>query len=202
MRLTVASVVAVLVLSAPAESSTRAADAPLTISLLMQFDNARYRSVESYRALEQELRAMLSRPDVDFEFITLEDVKPPAQFQALVSVRMTGTCAVDNRTGLYSPGPLAFAHSSDGHILPFIEVDCDRVRRHVRGALWGPEMDRAAYLYGRALARVLAHELYHVLSGRAHHTETGLTAPTVSGRQLISNSFVFEWDVSLSSGVH
>jgi hypothetical protein len=47
-------------------------------------------------------------------------------------------------------------------------------------------------LYGRALARVLAHELFHVLAQTPHHAESGVAQSAVTGRSLLG--FRFEFD--------
>ncbi|HUP90599.1 MAG TPA: hypothetical protein VM100_14720 [Longimicrobiales bacterium] len=111
---------------------------------------------------------------------------------------------MEQHTADTSAGALAFAHSSDGRILPFIEVKCDRVRNHARAAFWGPDASRSEYLYGRALARVVAHELYHVLTGRKEHTPAGLTRKSLSGMELICDS-CDSMDLTsqmISSGLH
>jgi hypothetical protein len=206
MRTYLASVVAVLVLSAHVLASSRTADhTSQRITLLLYVDAPQYASVESLNAMKRELFEMMNTPTVDFQFVTPEQAKPPAYFSTLVSVRLAGACNIETRTAAeMTKGALAFAHSSDGRILPFIEIECDRVRRHARSAFWGPDNDRTAYLYGRALARVLAHELYHVLTGRKQHTATGLTSKSLTGLQLISDAYDWE-DESLHAvlgGMH
>ena len=81
-------------------------------------------------------------------------------------------------------GPLAFTHSSDGHILPFSEVECDRVRASIHSATGRRPL--SDLVMGRALARVLAHELYHVLARTSAHAHVGLTKPSLSGLELTS----------------
>ena len=183
-------------MSALVQASPRTADnipPHRTVTLLLYVDAPEDQSPDSLAIMKQELRELLNSDATSFDFITPEQAKPPAYFQSLVSVRLLGSCKVDNRNVTeITRGPLAFAHASDGRILPFIEVECDRIRRHVRSALWGPDFDRSPFLYGRALARVLAHELYHVLTGRKQHTTTGLTRKALSGFELISDEFQSE----------
>jgi hypothetical protein len=155
----------------------------------MYVDAPQQVSAQALDTMKRELRSMLNSTNLGFDFITPDQAKPPAYFQSLVSVKMTGVCSVDHADIEKTRGPLAFAHSSDGRILPFVEVQCDRVRRHVRDAFWGPDAERSEYLYGRALARVLAHELYHVLTGRKEHTPVGFTRKALSGGQLIADDF-------------
>jgi hypothetical protein len=82
-------------------------------------------------------------------------------------------------------GPYATTKTSDGRVLPFGEVDCDRVVNSARMAMSGGDYDRANLLVGRALGRVVAHELVHMLTKSAAHGKEGVERPALSGRQLI-----------------
>ncbi len=42
-------------------------------------------------------------------------------------------------------------------------------------------------MFGRAIARVLAHELYHVLAGTVSHSRQGVAQRALSGSQLVSD---------------
>lgn len=85
-------------------------------------------------------------------------------------------------------GPLAWTHSTNGEILPFAEVACDRVANAVASALWGEERKQADKFLGRAIGRVLAHEIYHILGKTHEHNEDGsLAKELISAKQLISD---------------
>jgi hypothetical protein len=49
----------------------------------------------------------------------------------------------------------------------------------------GEDFARPDYLMGRALGRVLAHELVHILTKSAAHGQDGVTQPALTGRELI-----------------
>ena len=73
------------------------------------------------------------------------------------------------------PVALAFTHLSNGQVIPFTDVECDRVRSSLRSAHAEPG-NMGDVLFGRALGRVLAHELHHIIDQtRAqplrHHAE-------------------------------
>ncbi len=52
------------------------------------------------------------------------------QFSELVVFDMRGSCSMAARpTALEETGPLGMAYESNGHVLHFGEVRCDRVRR-------------------------------------------------------------------------
>jgi len=86
---------------------------------------------------------------------------------------------------------LASTFVEDGRILPFITVDCVAVQQFLALALKGKRSPNPQFLYGRALARLLSHELYHVLVQTADHTGAGVTRAAVSARELVSDRFTF-----------
>ena len=113
---------------------------------------------------------------------------PPNPSPNLVVVTFHGTCIMEPIPFLYDErGPLAFTYSSDGNVLPFGEVACDKVRSSIGKAMWGGDYRRSDTLLGRALARVLAHELYHMLAHTPEHAKTGLARHDLSGSDLISD---------------
>jgi hypothetical protein len=103
----------------------------------------------------------------------------------LVVLRFKGNCVLDPGAHREASGPFAITHSSDGQMLPFSEVVCDRVAASVQPALWGDDFARPDYLMGRALGRVVAHELLHILTGSSAHGADGVGQTALSGSQLI-----------------
>lgn len=110
-------------------------------------------------------------------------------FDDVVLVKLKGKCTIDRFVPFMDErGPLAWTHSTDGNIMPFAEVACDRIASAVAGALYGQERKQADRLLGRALGRVLAHELYHILGKTHEHNPDGsLAKEAVSAKQLISD---------------
>jgi hypothetical protein len=107
-------------------------------------------------------------------------------YDNLVMVHFKGKCVLEPVPIIYDErGPFAFAYSSDSDVLPFSEVECDRLAATVHSAMWGDDFARPDYVMGRALGRVLAHELVHILTRSAGHGNDGVTQPTLSGRDLI-----------------
>ena len=71
--------------------------------------------------------------------------------------------------------------------LTFGEIECDRVKQSVQRVLPGIPSSNGDRLYGRALGRVAAHEMYHMLAGTRKHSKTGLTQSSLTADELISN---------------
>lgn len=114
-------------------------------------------------------------------------------FPDLVFVKFKGACVVRPDPTYYGElgpplGPLAFTYETDGAVQPFSQVYCDKVAASVRSAMWGGDFGRADVLMGRALGRVLVHELVHILTRSGEHAHTGVEQKALSGQQLISAS--------------
>jgi hypothetical protein len=104
----------------------------------------------------------------------------------LVVVHFNGRCILEPVPILYDErGPLAFTHTSDGAVLPFSEVACDQVTASMRSAMFGGDYAQADQLLGRALGRVVAHELVHILTKSHDHGREGVGKAALSGTQLI-----------------
>jgi len=95
-------------------------------------------------------------------------------------------------------GPLGWTHVSDGIILPFSDVDCDSVREFLGKQLLGYPPHEREEIYGRALGRVLAHELYHIFANTARHGSEGVGKPMYTVQDLISADFHFQEQEALA----
>ena len=86
--------------------------------------------------------------------------------------------------------------TADGVILPFAEVDCDGIRGFLRAELIHMQTGEREGAYGRAIGRVLAHELYHIFANTREHGTSGVAKPAYSVRELLSSVFTFEGPAS------
>ncbi len=142
----------------------------------------------SLKEMERESGLVLQSSGVQLDWRMLGEDNY-ASYSALVVMTFKGACKyeptapVDND---YRLGPLAMTQSVGGEIQPFGEVNCDRVVNSVRNAMVGGDYAQADLLIGRALGRVVAHELVHMLTGSAEHGTEGVEKPSLSGRQLIA----------------
>jgi hypothetical protein len=86
---------------------------------------------------------------------------------------------------------LASSAIADGHVLPFSWVDCAAVNGFLSDLIAALPSPQREHVYGRALARLLAHELYHVMTQSADHTETGITKSQFTPVDLIGARLEF-----------
>lgn len=143
---------------------------------------------QALKSMQKELANILARASVKVDWVMRSDFKLGSEAEDLVLVKFKGSCRMEMTPALLDErGPLAFTHTTDGEVLPFSVVLCDKVRVAAQSAMWGGDYARGNELFGRALARVLAHELYHILGKEEGHGKDGVARRALSGQQLISD---------------
>jgi len=149
-----------LVLDAfPVFGGSRIAPTRLYIDFQLDPPNALLESIQ------EELANIMLPTTMEFEWRSLAAAKGNEASPELAVIHFKGTCSVTDLlpTRVY-PGPLGATDMSEGEILPFSDINCDGIRLFLQRDLRRlPEVDRVV-AYGRAIARVLAHELYHIFA--------------------------------------
>jgi hypothetical protein len=143
-------------------------------------------------SIHEEVDGIMSEVGLNLEWRSLAANRGNEASVELVVVRFNGQCEVDDlRPTDGYPGPLGWTHVSDGRVTPFIGINCDGIRIFLQQDLCKlPESARAAS-YGRAVARVLAHELYHVFSRTTKHGSSGIAKAAYTIGELLSDNFRF-----------
>jgi hypothetical protein len=77
-------------------------------------------------------------------------------------------------------------------ILPFISLDCNAVNDFLASGISQVPARQRELVYGRAMARLLAHELYHFLTQTTHHTKSGIAKAKVNAAELLADHFDFD----------
>jgi hypothetical protein len=154
------------------------------ITIVLDFQGPR--SEQSVAEMKREFAGIMKDTAVRFDFRSRSQASQEA-LSDLVLVRFKGKCVLDPVGYLYDErGPMAFTYSTDGAVQPFSEVACDKVTSAVRSAMFGGDFANADVLLGRALGRVLAHEVVHMLSKSGAHGHAGVAKTALSGSQLIA----------------
>ena len=154
------------------------------ITIVLDFQGPR--SEQSVAEMKREFAGIMKDTAVRFDFRSRSQASQET-LSDLVLVRFKGKCVLDPVGYLYDErGPMAFTYSTDGAVQPFSEVACDKVTSAVRSAMSGGDFANADVLLGRALGRVLAHEVVHMLSKSGAHGHTGVAKTALSGSQLIA----------------
>jgi hypothetical protein len=160
------------------------------ITIVLDFQGPR--SEPSVAEMKREFTGIMKGSALRFDFRSRNEAVRE-DFSDLLVVRFTGKCRLEPVGYLYDErGPMAFTYSTDGIVQPFSEVACDKVTSAVRSAMAGGDFAKADLLLGRALGRVLAHEVMHILSKSGTHGRTGVAKTALSGGQLIAPGLLLE----------
>jgi hypothetical protein len=164
---------------------TAAAAAAGSLTIVLEFQGPY--SERSAGEMKREFEAVMKDSGLIFDWKTRAEATGLA-FEDLVLVRFKGKCMLGSVAYVYDErGPLASTFESEGDVQPFSEVDCDRVGVTVRSAMFRRDYARGDLLFGRALGRVVAHELIHVLAKSNAHGRDGVAKAAFSGKMLISS---------------
>jgi len=135
-----------------------------------------YRSFEippssaALASLEREVSSILEPLGLEVVWRSIDSPERTVVSQRLIVANFTGRCdARGLPTTNFRSGQLGRTHITDGKILPFVDVHCDHIRGYVRAPLMASDAQEREEMLGRAMGRVFAHELYHVLGQTSHH---------------------------------
>ncbi len=169
----------------------RQAPVAAPISLYVQFQQEPPPAVAD--ALHDELEAIMGPIGMRFEWHSMGVGGGSEVSVELAVVNFKGHCDAANLVSARSnPGALGWTHVSDGIILPFSDVDCDRIRNFVQRDLLTLAPEDREGTFGRAVARVLAHELYHIFANTARHGTWGVAKAAYTVQELLAHEFQFE----------
>src|ERR1700733_3647090 len=156
------------------------------VTVVVNFQNAY--SAPAIQAMEREVEQILKATGVSLEWRTRSEASD-ATFNDLVVMTFKGSCVFSPMPVLYDElGPYAITRTAGGEVQPFGEVDCDHVASSLHTAMSGDDYAKADLLLGRALGRVVAHELVHMLTKSKQHGREGVEKAGLSARQLIADS--------------
>ncbi len=159
---------------------------PSELTVILNFKGAH--SGASVSEMEREAGLIMKSSGIQIEWRLPGD--PALQFDNLVVMSFRGSCVFGVPTRRYfEPGPYASTKITDGEVQPFGDVDCDRVVAATGDAMAeDTDYSRGEQLVGRALGRVVAHELVHMLTRSNRHGSEGVAKASLSGRELIGES--------------
>jgi hypothetical protein len=140
---------------------------------------------ESLEAMKEEAGSILEEAGLVTDWRPMEESHGMEPVPALVVVSLKGKCSLTDPCPPTAHGPFGWTHITDNEILPFCDIDCDRVRSIMGSSLRCLSRAQQHRIFGRALGRVLAHELYHILAGTREHARTGVAKAYLSVRELL-----------------
>jgi hypothetical protein len=152
--------------------------APPTVGLMVKFDHKP--SPGFLKSLQSEVGAIFRPSRLDLRWEMLQPHRSPGVYNRVAVIEMHGTCAPGADSGSSQISTrLGWTNVSDGEVQPYITIDCDNIAQ-VLASTWNHSASRhlAPPLYARLTARVMAHELIHVLLRTSeHHDSDCLRSP-------------------------
>ena len=139
---------------------------------------------ESAQAMRSELNRLLAPAGIGVVWKDFADRKAGEDFDVVAVGSIEGSCAPGEANLIGGLGLADAAVSADG-VLPYFKVDCTRLMR-----MLGNESSPSKA--GRALARVIGHELYHILARTSEHPSAGLAKAAFSVNDLILPGLDFD----------
>lgn len=162
------------------------------IGILLRFDAPPGSAFIS--TMERELARIMAEADLRLYWMAPEQSNGRKDFARAMVFTFHGACRA-------IPSPPKVARESetvdladtavDGDtILPYSEMNCDRLREFLSSE--EPRAAGAENRLGLAMARVLAHEMYHVLLQTRVHGARGITRAAHTPSALVSQSLRFD----------
>lgn len=144
-------------------------------------------------SLELELKRVLTPAGIVPAWVkTSGKADGNVEMERLVVGTFEGNCSVENLPSSAAPvrtRTLADTSVSNNRILPYFRVDCARVIRTLAPTLQPLSVPFREAILGRALARVIAHEIYHILAETADHQDFGVAKAQLSLADLTAVRF-------------
>lgn len=143
-------------------------------------------------ALQAEVDSIMAPSGLTFDWRSLATAgQSPAVELAVITFK--GRC---DANGVIphnpNPGPLGWTHLTGGTIIPFADIDCEAIGSFLQRDLRFEKPDQRQTTFGRAVGRVLAHELYHIFANTKRHGSCGVGREAYSVQDLLAPTFQFE----------
>ena len=148
--------------------------------------------------MKREVASLMSQAGYRMEWRSLDGPRgEEGDASMLVVLELNGSCGLAAGYGtpekpLAANTSLATTSITDRQVMPFSTLNCTALTSSVSASLAQEAGARRDFLYGRAMARVVAHELYHVLMRTAEHSRGGVARSCFSTADLLTERFTFE----------
>ena len=158
---------------------------PPPVTVFFQFESApNGRTIQFMRA---EIDRLFASVPLRFDWLRIEEAPEAGVVGEAMVVRFRGNCSLGGVPPLADErGPFAWATVTDGVVQPFADVNCDRVRVAVHDGMWGSERAHADRYLGIGLARVVAHEIYHIYFRSKRHESGGVMRHALTPMDLVA----------------
>jgi hypothetical protein len=182
--------------SVPVSSAQSAASADATVVVYLRTGGSQ--PAAPLAQMKREVNGLMGQAGYRVEWRSLDaDRGAETDAPLLVVLELSGICGIGagNSAGEHeatSSTSLATTMVTEGRVLPFSTLNCTALTRSISGSLAKDAGAQRDFLYGRAMGRVVAHELYHVLMRTTEHARWGVARSCFSTSDLLTERFEFE----------
>lgn len=128
------------------------------------------------------------------EVIRGDKIEPGILVDSSVTVYLMGDCKTTPalQPGVFGQpqprvsGALGWVKMTDGHIEPFIHVDCKRIGQMLGQAGIGRSSEERNQLMANAISRVVLHEWIHIATQNPNHSRKGVTKAQFGVQDLLA----------------
>ncbi|HEY2383776.1 MAG TPA: hypothetical protein VGK48_21590 [Terriglobia bacterium] len=181
MSLTLRATLLIFIISVSVHAENR--------TLALYSGPARGLDAESSLAMRAELQRLLEPAGLDVVWQAAPERRYGQDFDLVAVASFDGSCSPAEVLPPISTASLADTVITDGRVLPFFHIDCPRLIQ-----MLGSQV--APSVLGRALGRVIAHELYHIVAHTPEHQDSGVAKAVFSISDLKNSRFAFDsWSI-------
>jgi hypothetical protein len=170
-----------------------AASSPSKLETLTLFVKG---ATENMEVVREEVARLMEPAGFAVDWKKMSERKAGEDFAHLATVDFQGSCTVNaasppagSRSNVRS---LASTAVVDGQVLPFSTVQCDALRQLLGPVLSQIRREDRPGVFGRAAARVLAHELFHMIAQTTTHGSRGVSKSCFGVSELTADRFEFD----------
>jgi mono/diheme cytochrome c family protein len=153
------------------------------------------------QALQDEVDSLMVPNGLHFTWRSLPD-DSLTTWTDLAVVKFSGRCEVLPLANSRRVQRLGWTNVSDRVVQPFAEIDCDAIQAFISRDVSVNLPRTRDLLFGRAVGRVVAHELLHIFAETATHSGHGVDHPTLTVQQLLADHLQFAELESTTHIVH
>jgi hypothetical protein len=146
--------------------------------------------------MAREANALMAAAGYTISWRNLDGSSRDAGDASVVVIELRGVCEAPQLAApvesLMAGASLASTAVADGKVLPYSRLECENLTRLLAPSLAKESTGKRDYFYGRAMGRLVAHELFHVLIGTRDHDGAGIAKRSFSAKEILADHFEFE----------
>jgi hypothetical protein len=168
---------------------------PAMREVVVYLKSAEAQPTRALEAMKREASGLMEPGGYRVTWRDLPESAADAVEAAVVIVELRGACQAPKHAEalppLIAPASLASTAVANGEVLPFSWLECGTLSRMLAPEIAKHDSGQDSR-FGRAMGRLLAHELFHVLTNTTHHANEGVGKPYFSAKDVLAERFEFE----------